>query len=279
MTLFQSYYSELKQRKPALVSMVIILILVLSALFAPLLAPHDPEYIELSKALSRPQAGYPLGADHLGRCVFSRLLFGARISLGAAALVMICNISISIAIGTVAGYKGGWIDEIFMRLGDIFLAFPNLVLTLVIVGMMGPGLQNVLIAMVIAQWAWYARIIRGMVLGLRESNFILAAKVSGISSVKIILHHILPNIFSQVFILATINVGWAILHISGFSFLGLGVQPPAPEWGVMLKDSRSYFWSDPLLMLFPGLAISFAVVSFNLLGDALKEIAGVKGNL
>ncbi len=279
MTDLKFSFTELMQRKPALVSLVIILILVLGAVCAPLLAPHDPEYVELGRALLRPQTDYPLGTDHLGRCVFSRLLYGSRVSLGASSLVMICNISISLVIGILAGYKGGWIDEIFMRLGDIFLAFPNLVLTLVIVGMMGPGLQNILIAMVIAQWAWYARIIRGMVLSLRESNFVLAARVSGVPSFHILLHHILPNISSQVLILATLNVGWAILHISGFSFLGLGIQPPTPEWGVMLKDSRSYFWSDPLLMLFPGLMISSAVVSFNLLGDALKEIAGMKGNL
>ncbi len=277
MIMFKLIYPELKKRKPAMIALAVLIIFSLCAILAPLLAPNDPQYIELSLALSEGQPEYPLGTDHLGRCMLSRMLYGGRISLAAATMVMISNMTISLLIGIIAGYKGGWIDNCFMRVGDIFLAFPGLVLTLVIVGMMGPGLQNVLIAMVIAQWAWYARIVRSTVLSIRESNYVLASRVSGASSLTIMYRHILPNILPQLFILGTLNIGWAILHISGFSFLGLGVQPPVPEWGVMLNDSRAYFWTNPRLMLLPGLAISLAVVSFNLLGDALKEISGMKG--
>jgi len=234
-------------------------------------APHDPNLVNLEHKLKAPCKDFPLGTDHLGRCILSRLIYGTRISLSAAFMVMTFTIAISLVIGTYSGYMGGMVDNLFMRICDILLAFPNLILALAIVGMLGPSLVNVMIAMVAVQWVWYARMIRGMVLSVKESNFVLAARVCGTSGPLIVIRHILPNIISQIIVLATLDMGWVILNISGLSFLGLGVQPPAPEWGAMLNDGRQFLRSNPSLMIYPGLVILIVVLAFNLFGDALRD--------
>lgn len=262
---------KLARRKLTVACFSVILAITLGGVLAPLLAPNDPNLVDLGKKLAGPCADYPLGTDHLGRCILSRLMHGARISLGIAFLVMFLTIAISTAVGALSGYRGGLLDGLFMRICDILLAFPSLVLALAVIGMLGPGLFNMMIALVSVQWVWYARMIRGMVLSLRESDFVLMARVSGVSGPLIVARHILPNILSQVIVLSTLDIGWVILNISGMSFLGLGIQPPTPEWGAMLNDGRQFLRSNPALMVYPGLMILTVVVAFNLLGDALRD--------
>ncbi|WP_371372717.1 nickel ABC transporter permease subunit NikC [Sporomusa aerivorans] len=260
------------------VGLTIIMFNIVLAVFAPVLAPHDPNEVSLVRKLMPPDSSYPLGTDHLGRCILSRLMYGARVSLGAAFAVMSVTLAISTVVGAVAGFAGGRVDALIMRICDIFLAFPSLILALALVGFMGPGLPNVVLAMALSQWAWYARMIRGMVLSLKERNYVLAAKVAGTGPAAIIARHILPNILPQIAVLATLDVGWVILHIAGMSFLGLGIQPPTPEWGAMINDGRQFLRGYPSLMAYPGMMILSVVMAFNLLGDALRDMVDPKRN-
>ncbi|MBF7084075.1 nickel ABC transporter permease subunit NikC [Desulfallas sp. Bu1-1] len=277
--LLMSAIYRLARDKMALVGLGIIIVIVAVGIFAPYLAPHDPVQVDLGQKLARPSAEYPLGTDHLGRCILSRLIYGTRVSLSTAMLVLTVIIFISVPAGTISGYVGGRLDNIVMRIIDILLAFPGLVLALVIAGMLGPGLLNVMIALGAVWWVGYARIIRGMVLSVKEKEFILAARSCGTSHSKIIFRHILPNVLSPVIVLATLDMGSLILAISGLSFLGLGAQPPMPEWGAMLNDGRPYMQAAPHLMLFPGLAIMLVVLAFNLLGDGLRDAFDPKGTM
>jgi peptide/nickel transport system permease protein/nickel transport system permease protein len=252
-------------------ALLIILLNILLAVFAPVIAPHDPNDVSLERKLMIANNSYPLGTDHLGRCILSRLIYGARVSLGAAFAVMSVTLAISTVVGAISGYAGGRVDDLFMRICDIFLAFPSLILALALVGVMGPGLGNVVLAMALSQWAWYARMIRGMVLSLKERNYVLAAKVAGTGQAAILAKHILPNILPQIAVLATLDIGWVILHIAGMSFLGLGIQPPTPEWGAMINDGRQFLRGYPSLMAYPGFMILSVVMAFNLLGDALRD--------
>jgi peptide/nickel transport system permease protein/nickel transport system permease protein len=259
------------RNKPGIISLTVLTVIILAGILAPVLAPNDPLLVTLDNRFAAPSTRFPFGADHLGRCILSRLMYGTIASLGSALLVMTITITISIIIGTLSGYKGGWADSLLMRLGDVNLAFPDLVLTLVIAGMLGPGLVNLIIAMAAVQWVWYARIIRGMVLSLKERSYVLSAQVAGTPGWLIVVRHILPNIIPHVVVLVTINLGMVILHISGLTFLGLGVQPPTPEWGAMLNDAKQFLRSYPRLIMFPGMMIMLVVISFNLLGDALRD--------
>lgn len=263
--------------KLALAGLVIILAVVTVGIMAPYLAPNDPEKIVLSQKLAAPSAAYPLGTDHLGRCILSRLIYGTRLSLSTAAIALVTIMLISIPLGTLSGYLGGRLDNLVMRVIDVLLAFPGLVLALVIAGMLGPGLMNVMIATAAVWWVGYARVIRGVVLSVREKEFVLAARSSGTSHFGIIVRHILPNVLSPVIVLATLDMGSLILAISGLSFLGLGAQPPTPEWGAMLNDGRPYMQVVPRLMVYPGLAIMTVVLAFNLLGDGLRDALDPKG--
>ncbi|GAB6156505.1 ABC transporter permease [Desulfosporosinus burensis] len=259
--------------------MVIIGLIVAAGVFASYLAPNDPVAIDLAKRLSSSDNKFPLGTDHLGRCILSRLLFGIRLSLGTAFLVLLAVMSISISIGTLSGYIGGRVDNLIMRCVDIILAFPGLILAMAVAGMLGPSLKNLMLAMVMTHWAGYARVVRGLVLSVKEKEFVHAARTSGTSGFKLVTRHILPNIVSPVIVLATIDMGQIILGISGLSFLGLGAQPPAPEWGAMLNDGRGYMQVAPQLMLAPGFAIAVVVLAFNLLGDGLRDAFDPRGTL
>ncbi|MGG0719907.1 nickel ABC transporter permease subunit NikC [Robertmurraya massiliosenegalensis] len=249
----------------------IIVLMILIAIFAPYLAPHDPNLTRIDLRLQGPSKEYLLGTDHQGRCILSRLIYGTRISLGSSILVVTVTMFIGVVIGLFAGYKGGRIDSLFMRICDILLAFPGLVLILAFVGIIGPGLFNLLLAMILIQWVSYARIIRGMVLTHKEQNYIIAAKMAGTSEFKIITRHLLPGMMSEIIVLATLDMGSILLYIAGFSFLGLGIQPPTAEWGAMLNDSRQFLRSHPSLMFYPGMMIFFTVMAFNLFGDALRD--------
>lgn len=273
----QKVYRKLFQQRLTAISIGLIVFFILLGIFAPFIAPNDPNFSDIRQRLEGPSQQFPLGTDQLGRCILSRLIWAIPYSLGTSFLVMLITLTLGTLVGVMAGYKGGLIDSIFMRVCDVFLAFPNLVLILAIVGMLGPGLLNILLAASLVQWVWYARIVRGMVLTVKEQNYILAARVSGTSDSSIIRQHILPNIAPQIIVLATLDIGWVILSISGLSFLGLGIQPPTPEWGTMLNDGRQYLRSNPLLMIYPGTAILLVVVAFNLLGDALRDALDPRG--
>jgi len=250
---------------------------ILVGIFAPYLAPNDPVAVDLGKRFLPSSTVYPLGTDHLGRCVLSRLIWGTRVSLSTSFLVLLTIIGISIPYGMLAGWCGGRIDNLLMRLVDTLLAFPRLIFALVIAGMLGPSLINIMLALGAVSWVRFARLIRGLVLQVKEREFILAARACGTSARRILFTHILPNIIGPVVVLATLDMGWLILGISGLSFLGLGAQPPTPEWGTMLNDSRPYFQVAPNLMLYPGLVIMLAVLAFNLLGDGLRDVLDPRG--
>lgn len=250
---------------------IIIFLMILLALFAPFWSPNDPNLVDITHKLQGPSATFPLGTDHLGRCIWSRLIYGTRTSLGTAFLIMGLTMTISIPIGIYAGFRGGWVDYLFMRICDILMAFPSLLLSLALIGILGPGLGNLILAMVLVQWVFYARIIRGMVLSVKEQHFILAAKVCGTPKLVIVLKHILPTIISQIVVLAFMDIGGIVLAISGLSFLGLGIQPPEAEWGMMINDSKPFFRNNPSLMLYPGMMILLVVIAFNLFGEALRD--------
>ncbi|MBA4532147.1 MULTISPECIES: nickel ABC transporter permease subunit NikC [Brevibacillus] len=267
---------KLLSQKLMIICSMIIIFMILLALFAPFLSPNDPNLVDITQKLQGPSSKFPLGTDHLGRCIWSRLIFGTRTSLGTAFFVMGFTMLISLPVGIFAGYRGGWVDYLFMRICDIFMAFPSLLLSLALIGILGPGLGNMIFAMVLVQWVFYARIIRGMVLSVKEQPFILAAKVCGTPKLVIVLKHILPTIVSQVVVLAFMDIGGVVLAISGLSFLGLGIQPPGAEWGMMINDSKPFFRNNPSLMLYPGMMILLVVIAFNLFGEALRDALDLK---
>ena len=252
------------------------LILVASLLLAGLVAPWsplaDPTEINLPDRLLSPSPEHLLGTDHLGRDTFSRLVHGARATLLAAAATLVLSMTIAVTVGMLSGYYGGWTDTALMWVVDLLLAFPSLILALAVAGALGPGLLNVLLAVGAVWWVGHARIIRGITLGEREMAYVTAARASGASDRRIILRHIAPNILGPIVVLASLDIGWIILGIAGLSFLGLGAQPPTPEWGAMLSDARPHLQTAPHLILLPGAAIFVAVLGFNLLGDGLRDL-------
>ncbi|WKA60364.1 nickel ABC transporter permease subunit NikC [Planococcus shenhongbingii] len=265
------------KKQPALIlCSVILLAFFLAAILAPWISPHDPIQVNLALKLIPPSLDYPLGTDHLGRCNLSRLLYGSRVSLGFASLIFIASLGFGLLVGTVAGYRGGLVDSILMRFCEGVMAFPNLVLVLGIVGLLGLGLWQVVLALMMVQWVYYARMIRNMIVGMKQQNFILAARISGSTTGKIIRRHMIPNVLPPILVMGTLEMGWAIMDISALSFLGLGIQPPTPEWGAMIHEGKGFIRSQPELMLYPGLMILFVVISFNVLGESLSERFGVK---
>ncbi len=268
---------SLLRDRTALAGLVLVSLFVLVGFIAPVITGHDPNLIDAVRRLEGPSRAHPLGTDNLGRDMLSRLAYGARWSLGAVAIATALIMSIGVSVGTLAGFYGGLLDEGVMRVVDVLLAFPSLLLAIAIAGMLGTGMTSVIIALTIVWWASYARIVRGMVLSIRQRDFVTAAKSLGAGDLHIVVYHILPNIFAPVAILATVEMGELILAVAGLGFLGIGVQPPAPEWGTMVNDGRSYIMSAPQLMIYPGLAISLAVIGFNLLGDGLRDIFDPRG--
>ena len=264
-------FRRLMRDRAAVFGFIVVLIFVILAVLAPLIAPHNPAAQHLNERLAAPNPTFPLGTDHLGRCLLSRLLFGAQISLGSAIIASLMALGIGVIIGVLSGFFGGWVDTVFMRIVDLILAFPLLVLALAITGMIGIGMVSVLIGIVSVWWASYARIVRSLVLSVRERPFIEAARATGVSPFKIITRHILPNVITPVIVLATLEMGNLILAVAGLSFLNLGVQSPTPEWGAMLNEGRLFLRRAPQLMIYPGLMISLTVLGFNLLGDGLRD--------
>ena len=258
-------------RRSTVVGLVIVVALALVALLAPWLAPHDPTLVDPARGFASRSASHWLGTDNLGRDILSRLVYGARWSLGIVLVATLLIMSAGVAVGVAAGYLGGVLDDVLMRLVDTILSVPSLLLGLAIVGTLGPGLGGLMFGLASIWWVGYARVVRGLVLALRERDFVHASRALGATDRRIVVHHILPGILPAVAVLASLEMGELVLAISGLSFLGLGAQPPTPEWGAMLNDGRTFFFTAPQLMLYPGLVISIAVLGFNLLGDGLRD--------
>lgn len=265
-------------KKPlTLAALFMVSVILFIAAAAPVIAPYDPNAVALENRLLPAGTNHLLGTDHLGRDILSRLLHGTRISVGTVAAIITCILVWGFLVGALAGYSGGMIDAIVMRICDVFLTFPTFILAMFMIGILGTGLTNVVIAIVLTHWAWYARLIRGLVLSLKNREYVLASRVAGTPRFLIVARHILPPVLAQLIILATLDIGHMMLHVSGLSFLGLGVVPPTPEWGVMINDARQFLWSNPGLVFYPGMMIFITVMSFNLLGDGLRDALDLAG--
>jgi peptide/nickel transport system permease protein len=256
-----------------MVGLAILLLLVFLALFGRALAPYGYNDQRLEAGQVNRPPGWPhlLGTDGLGRDVLSRLLYGARTALGIGLLVVGADLLLGLTIGALAGYRGGWLDDLLMRLTDIVLAFPGLLLAIMIVSVLGPGLLNVFIALGIAGWPAMARLVRGQVLSSKEHNYVLAARAMGASDRRIILRHVLPNCLGPVVVAVSLSLGGAILAEASLSFIGIGARAPAPSWGGMINEAMSEWRTAPHLVLAPGAAIALVVLAFNALGDGLNE--------
>jgi peptide/nickel transport system permease protein len=262
-----------------MIGFLFILGLILVAALSPLISPHHPNQQDLDYRLKAPSRTYPLGTDELGRCLLSRMLFGARVSLCISVIVVGVSALIGTAIGLTAGWSRGMMREALMRLTDIFMAFPGLILALVISGILGPGLFNVIFALTAVGWTKYARLVNGCVLSAKENTYVEAARGFGARPGHILYHHILPEIFTSLLVLITLDMGWAVLAAAALNFLGFGVQPPIPEWGSMLNSGRTFLRIAPHLSTFPGLAIMMTVLAFNFLGDGLRDIFDPRQNI
>lgn len=259
------------RKKRTIAGAVIILCFVFTALFAPVLAPHDPILVDIVNKLQGPSPAYPFGTDQLGRCILSRLIWGSRYSLFYSSLVLVITVAVGVPVGMLSGYMGGKVDSLLMRIIDIFMALPSFIVALAIAGTLGASGRNLVLAMSLVYWADYARLSRTLTLQIKEQNYMMALKASGCSGVSIVFRHVLKNIAPSVVALATMDIGTIILSIAGFSFIGLGVQAPAPEWGIMLSDSKQFIQTCPRLMFFPGLTIVLIVLAFNLLGEGIQD--------
>ncbi|UPM44924.1 nickel transporter permease [Halocatena salina] len=270
-TRWRQWYEALTTTRLTQLGASIVFALFLLAVFGPIISPYDPTTQALAHRLEGPSLVHPFGTDQLGRDVLTRLLHGARLSLGIAVVVTSVRLTLGTIVGLVAGYAGGWIDEALMRLVDTLLAFPGIVLALVIAGILGPSLTNVMVALAVVGWASYARLVRSSVLSAREREFVTASRLLGRSRAHVLGRHLIPNVIAPVVVLATLDIGGVILGTAGLSFLGLGAQPPTPEWGTMLASGRNYLRTAWWLVNAPGVLIMLTVFGFNLLGDGLRD--------
>lgn len=259
----------MKQKKPFIfyIALAGACFLLLVAIIGPYLAPYDPTYVELSEKLMSPSDAHWLGTDQMGRDVLSRLIYGTRLSLSIALTVTFINLLIGIPIGLIVGWFGRFLDKPFTWFSNLIMAFPSFLLSMAFAGILGQGIINIIIAVSIVGWVNYSRIVRNMVSTVKNQEYVLSAKTMGASTGYILRKHIFPFVYKPILIMALMNLGEIVLMISGFSFLGIGVQPNVAEWGMMLNDAKSYFRSIPGLAIYPGLAILFTVVIFNLLGE------------
>jgi peptide/nickel transport system permease protein len=255
----------------ALAALAWLALLVVAALAAPLLTPYDPLQMSPEEQFVPPSAKHLLGTDLFGRDVAARILYGGRISLGIGLVAVLFAALPGTALGLLAGYYGRWPDRLISWLVDVMLSFPSILLALMIVAALGPGVANVVVAVGIAGIPTYTRLVRGQVLSVKRQPYIRAAVTVGARDLRILLRHILPNVFGPIVVLATLDFGWAILNASALSFLGLGTQPPTPEWGAMLNEGRGYLRNAPWVTVAPGLAIALAVLAVNLVGDYLRD--------
>ena len=259
------------RRKISVIGALVLLLFFAVAIFGPFLCKQDPNYQDLLNMYAAPSAEHWFGTDNLGRDTFTRMVYGARVSLGISFTGVMSGCIIGILLGVFAGFFGGWVDDLISRIIDILLAFPGLLLAITIVAILGNGLQNTAIAIAIFSIPSIARMVRGIVISNKSAEYIQACKVMGASSSRIIFTHIIPNAVSQIIVNVTLNLGTAILTASSLAFLGLGVTPPDPEWGAMLSTGRDVIRSHPLQVFIPGIAITLVVMSFSLVGDGLRD--------
>jgi peptide/nickel transport system permease protein len=264
-------WRAMRKNKIALVGMSIIIFFVLIAIFADFIAPSGINDQRLENRLQAPSAEHWFGTDDFGRDILSRIIYGAQISLWVGFFSVLGSIIVGTTLGIVAGYFGKWVDTLISRFFDILLAFPSILLAIAIVAVLGPSLQNALIAIAVINIPTFGRLVRSKVLSLKEEEFILAAKSQGMKHSRIIIHHIFPNSIAPIIVQGTLSIGTAIIEAAALGFLGLGAQAPDPEWGMMLADAKSYMQHAPWTMIFPGLAIMLTVLGFNLMGDGLRD--------
>lgn len=270
-TTFEQFWRRFKRNRPAIAGGLIVLAVFVIALFAPMLSPYDPAYIDVEKILTGPTQAHPLGTDELGRDIVSRMIWGSRISLLVGFVAVGISILIGILIGAAAGYYRGWIDDVLMQFVDIMLSIPTFFLILAVIALVEPSIWNIMIVIGVTSWMGVARLVRGQFLALNEMDYVTAARALGAKDARMIFFHILPNAMSPVYVSAVLGVAGAILVESSLSFLGLGVQPPVPSWGSIItggKDTIDIAW---WITLFPGLAILITVLGYNLLGEGLQD--------
>lgn len=275
-TFFSTLMRFLKRNPLALVGLLIVLVTIVVALTSQWIVPYNPIRPDLDVKLDAPSAAHLLGTDDMGRDILSRILSGTQVSLASALIIISVSMAFGMIVGLTAGYLGGWVDDLLMRLTDIFLAFPALILAMAISATLGPSLKNALIAVASVWWPWYARLVRGQVISVRNMEYVEAARSVGATPLRIVLRHILPNTLGPLLVQATLDVGNTILLTASLSFIGLGAQPPTPEWGSMVSVGRIYLLSYWWVPTMPGFAILFTVLGFNLLGDALRDFADVR---
>lgn len=271
--------NRFKKNKRAMAGLWMVLVFLVVAIFAPWIAPHDPFEQNMQVMLEAPSIHYFFGTDEFGRDIFSRIIYGAQISLMIGIVGVLISIVFGVALGTISGYFGGFVDSLVMRIMDIFMAFPSFLLALAIVSVLGPGMINVMIAIGIFSVPTFARISRSSVISIKNKEYIEAAKAMGGTHLFIIWKHILPNSIAPIIVLSTMRIATAILTAAGLSFLGMGAQPPTPEWGAMLSTGREYLRTAPHVSTIPGLAIMFMVLAFNMLGDGLRDALDPKMKL
>ena len=260
----------MRQRKTQ-IGLAIAILFVLVAIFAPLIAPNNPTLVDVTVKLQNPSFKYPFGTDQLGRCVFSRIVCGSRYSLFYSFTVLAITLIVGLPVGMIAGYVGGKWDTAIMRVIDIFLAMPSFIIVLAIAGSFGTSGRNLILAMSMSYWANYARVSRALTLKIKGESYFQALKAGGLSHMRIIFKHVLRNIMPSIIALATVEIGSIILSIAGYSFIGLGVKPPTPEWGIMLSESKPFIQTFPQLMMYPGLTIMLIVFGVNMLGEGVQD--------
>jgi peptide/nickel transport system permease protein len=267
-----SLLRDIRRNRLALVGSLVAVVMMVAAVAAPILVPFQFDTQSLPHRLEPPSHQHWFGTDELGRDILSRVLHGTQVSLLVGFSVVLVSSLLGLMAGSVAGYYGGWFDEVLMRLVDVLLAFPGILLAIALVAFWGPGLGKLILALIAVGWVGYARLVRGQILKVKQLDFVKAARSLGATDLHIILRHLIPNIIQPVLVQASIGMAGAILSEASLSFLGLGVPPPLPSWGAMLNDGRSHLFDSPHLVVFPGLATMLAVVAFNFLGDGLREI-------
>ncbi len=259
-------------RRQAQLGGAIVLILVLAAMFAPVISPYDPYELRVGPLKEPPTRAHPFGTDDLGRDLFSRMVYGSRITLQIGTISVVLAVVLGVLVGIVAGFYGGWVDGVLMRFTDIMLSFPGLILALAIVSVLGPGLNNAMIAVGLLSFPGFARVVRGSVLSVRETEYVTAGRVIGATAPHLMRRTVLPNVAAPIIVLASLEFPAAVLTAAALSFLGLGAQPPSPEWGALLVDARTYIRTAPHLINVPGAAIFLTVLAFNLLGNTLRDV-------
>jgi peptide/nickel transport system permease protein len=268
---FRRFYRVFLNRGVVVFGMIMIILFIIAAIFAPLLAPYDPDMINMNNSLQQPSAAHWLGTDSLGRDTLSRTIYGTRVSLIIGFVVVVLASIVGMTLGLVAGYFGGWTETIIMRLVDTLMAFPMLILALLIASLLGQGINNIIMALAFTMVPAYARLMCGQVLSVKENDYIVAGRSLGATHVRMMLRHLAPNCFPPLIVMMTMMLGTTILAEAGLSFLGIGVQQPTPTWGNMVNDGRQYLLSNPLLSFAPGLAIMLVVYAFNMVGDGLRD--------